>query len=71
MKGIFDAYVLWRYGKKNISELVMRVSTRTSKVHLLLNFFFQMFYLGIHFCEQECCMLVCLNISRSILPTLQ
>ena len=30
MKGIFDAYVLWPFGKKNISELVTRMSTRDS-----------------------------------------
>ena len=28
MKGIFDAYVLWPFGKKLIFELVMRVNTR-------------------------------------------
>ena len=28
MKGIFDAYLLWPFGKKFIFELVMRVRTR-------------------------------------------
>ena len=35
MKGIFDAYVLWPFGKKLIFELVMCVSTRDSTVVVL------------------------------------
>ena len=31
-KGIFDAYVLWLFGKKFIFELVMRIRTRNSTV---------------------------------------
>ena len=34
IKGIFHAYVLWPFGKNNISELVMRISTRHSTVDI-------------------------------------
>ena len=35
MKGIFDPYVLWPFGKNFISKLVTSVRTRDSTVHAI------------------------------------
>ena len=37
MKEIFDAYVLWPFGQKNIYEFVTRINTHDSTVISLLS----------------------------------
>ena len=45
MKDIFDAYVLWPFGKKLSFELVMRVNTRNFTVGTLWNYPFIRWYI--------------------------